>query len=170
MLTDICVWGNVHMHTFLRISHNIDKQLLNLCDLLVSNMNYSSCGTKPLVGLQQLMSIPHSYHTWWPSEASLAVMPVHPPKDSPPAESLTILAHGTKELALSQDPAITTHTWELPGDLEASVISQWAFHISTGHHRTSSLTPWSWLKFLSLRLPGFCLWSLNLGAVICQPR
>ena len=52
------------MHTFLRISHNIDKQLLNLCDLLVSNMNYSSCGTKPLVGLQQLMSIPHSYHTW----------------------------------------------------------------------------------------------------------
>lgn len=114
---------------------------------------------------------PPSYCTWRLSEESLAVMSVHALNDSPHTESLTLLAERTKELVLSQDLAITIQMWE--SDLEilrlAWILSE-SFTFPKVATRPAHSTPWSWLKFLSLRLPGFCLWSLNLRAVICQLR
>lgn len=43
---------------------------------------------------------------------SLAIRSVHTPKDSPPAETVTIPVQRTKKLVLSQDPELTTPMWK----------------------------------------------------------
>lgn len=119
---------------------------------------------------------PPSHCIWGFSRESLAKRQGHAPNVSPSVESLTDF--GIKKIIIKKKGVglfpgpcgYSPNVKKWPQDLEASLISQGAFHISKSSHRTSSLTPWSWLNFLSLGLPGFCLWSLNLGAVICQPR
>lgn len=113
---------------------------------------------------EQSCTSPPPHCTWRLFVEYLAMRSAPAPSVSPPAERLSACVK--ESMRRSRYPNVKK--W--PGDLEANQISQCAFHISKSSHRTSSFTPWSWLHFLSLGLPGFCLWSLNLGAVICQQR
>lgn len=130
------------------------------------------CSTKFLLGLQ-LMSISLENHLLAASYYSLrrlAMRSEHFLNDSSPTEPHCPCPQKYGVDALPGPCNYYPNVKKWHRDLEASLIFQCAFPISKSSHRTSSLTPWSWLKFLSLGLPGFCLWSLNLGAVICQPR